>query len=75
MGFGANTFLLIEAKSEGINFSNADQIIDKYSIAINIYMMIINILVFGLLALYLDLIFPNEFGKKLHPLFCIPKFR
>lgn len=38
-------------------------------------MMIINIILFGGFALYLDLIFPNEFGKKLHPLFCIPYFR
>lgn len=37
--------------------------------------MLINITVFGFLSLYLDLIFPNEFGKKLHPLFCIPYYR
>lgn len=33
-------------------------------------MLIINIIVFAFLAFYFDQVFPNEFGKKRHPLFC-----
>jgi ATP-binding cassette subfamily A (ABC1) protein 3 len=34
-------------------------------------MTAVNIIIFGLLAVYLDQVIPNEFGKKRHPLFCI----
>ena len=37
-------------------------------------MHVINIVFYLLAALYLDLVFPNEWGKKKHPLFFIPYF-
>ena len=37
-------------------------------------MHILNIIFYTFAALYLDLVFPNEWGKKKHPLFFIPYF-
>lgn len=37
-------------------------------------MHILNILFYLFMSIYLDLVFPNEWGKKIHPLFCIPYF-
>lgn len=37
-------------------------------------MHIVNIVFYFFMAVYLDLVFPNEWGKKKHPLFCIPYF-
>jgi ATP-binding cassette subfamily A (ABC1) protein 3 len=34
-------------------------------------MITVNILIFTVLALYLDQVIPNEFGKKRHPLLCL----
>ena len=45
--------------------------IEKYQIIIQIYMTVINICVFVILGLYLDQVFPNEWGHKKHPLFFI----
>ena len=43
--------------------------VDFYSVGIQMYMTIINIIIFVILGLYLDQVFPNEFGRKKHPLF------
>lgn len=72
VNFGADTFLMSELKSEGINFSNIDEDVERFSIGTALLMIFINILVFGILAFYFDQVFPNEFGKKKHPLFCFP---
>jgi ATP-binding cassette subfamily A (ABC1) protein 3 len=32
-------------------------------------MLIINIIIYAIISIYLDLVFPNEFGNKKHPLF------
>jgi len=37
-------------------------------------MFILNIVFYIVMAIYLDLVFPNEWGKKKHPLFFIPYF-
>ena len=37
-------------------------------------MHVLNIIFYSLAASYLDLVFPNEWGKKKHPLFFIPYF-
>lgn len=69
--FACDAFLLVETNGYGINFDNASELVAKYSVGIYIYMTIINILVFVILGLYLDQVFPNEFGHKKHPLFFI----
>jgi ATP-binding cassette subfamily A (ABC1) protein 3 len=38
-------------------------------------MIAVNIIIFTMLALYLDQVIPNEFGKKRHPLLCLHRER
>ncbi|KAL4489354.1 hypothetical protein ABPG72_019009 [Tetrahymena utriculariae] len=66
-----DVFLISESSKKGIQWSNLNDEIDNYSVAINIYMNIINISIFIVLGLYFDQVFPNDFGKKRHPLFFI----
>lgn len=47
---------------------------ENYAVNIALSMHILNIIFYLLMSIYLDLVFPNEWGKKLHPLFCIPYF-
>ncbi|KRW99021.1 P-loop containing nucleoside triphosphate hydrolase [Pseudocohnilembus persalinus] len=72
VSFSSDSFLLLQSKGEGVSFGNIDEDIQNYSVGISLYMMAINAVVFCVLGIYFDLIFPNEFGKKLHPLFCFP---
>lgn len=48
--------------------------VENYSVNMALVMHILNIIFYLLMSIYLDLVFPNEWGKKLHPLFCIPYF-
>lgn len=48
--------------------------VENYAVNIALIMHILNILFYLIMSIYLDLVFPNEWGKKLHPLFCIPYF-
>jgi ATP-binding cassette, subfamily A (ABC1), member 3 len=76
MSFAMDTFLLVEVNGVGISFSTAQDLVDKYSISIYVYMAFINLFVFLILGWYLDQVFPNEWGHKRHPLFfleCILK--
>ncbi|EAR86885.2 ABC transporter family protein (macronuclear) [Tetrahymena thermophila SB210] len=66
-----DVYLLIESQQKGITWSNLDFQIENYSVLTNFYMNIINIIIFFVLSIYLDQVFPNEFGKKQHPLFFI----
>ncbi|KAL4478578.1 hypothetical protein ABPG74_006813 [Tetrahymena malaccensis] len=68
---GCDVFLISESSKKGIQWSTLNDEIDNYSVAINIYMNIINIFIFIILGLYFDQVFPNDFGKKRHPLFFI----
>ena len=72
--FALNLFLLVESNSVGITNKTVDMLVEKYSISIYIGMTIVNILFFLIFGLYLDQVFPNEFGKKKHPLFFIKCF-
>ncbi|KAL4488927.1 hypothetical protein ABPG72_005714 [Tetrahymena utriculariae] len=69
--FACDVYLLIEAQQKGITWSNLGQTIDNYSISINMGMNILNIFIFIILSIYFDQVFPNDFGKKQHPLFFI----
>ncbi|EAR81921.2 ABC transporter family protein (macronuclear) [Tetrahymena thermophila SB210] len=66
-----DVFLISESSKKGIQWSNLTEEIDNYSVFINIYMNLINIFIFIILGLYFDQVFPNDFGKKRHPLFFI----
>ena len=55
----------------GITYSNLSEIVNNYSISIYVGLSFVNIFFFLIFGLYLDQVFPNEFGKKKHPLFFI----
>lgn len=74
LSFAADTYLLVETDGYGISFNNASDLVNKYSVSIQIYMTILNIIVFLVLAFYLDQVFPNEWGHKRHPLFFLECF-
>jgi ATP-binding cassette, subfamily A (ABC1), member 3 len=71
VSFGADTFLFPETYSQGITWKNLGDQVNNYSVRIAILMTLANILIFTVLALYLDQVIPNEFGKKRHPLLCL----
>jgi ATP-binding cassette subfamily A (ABC1) protein 3 len=48
--------------------------VENYAVNMALVMHILNIIFYCIMSIYLDLVFPNEWGKKLHPLFCIPYF-
>ena len=48
--------------------------IDNYSMSMAYGMYIVNLITYIILALYLDQVFPNEWGNKKHPLFFLPCF-
>ena len=45
-------------------------VINNYTISTAVVALILNIIFWGLLSIYLDQVFPNEFGAKKHPCFC-----
>ena len=67
LSFALKLFLLVESESVGITNKTVGMIVGKYSISIYIGMTIVNILFFLIFGLYLDQVFPNEFGKKKTP--------
>lgn len=64
-----DNILLFEAEQVGMNFSNASNSYYNYRVSTCFYMLFLNLCLFTILGLYLDQVFPNEFGKKKHPLF------
>eukprot|EP00828_Plagiopyla_frontata_P010922 TRINITY_DN1596_c0_g1_i2.p2 TRINITY_DN1596_c0_g1~~TRINITY_DN1596_c0_g1_i2.p2 ORF type:complete len:320 (-),score=35.73 TRINITY_DN1596_c0_g1_i2:34-993(-) len=64
-----DNILMFEAEQVGVNFGNADQMYYNYRVSTCFYMLILNFFIFTIMGLYLDQVFPNEFGKKKHPLF------
>jgi len=64
-----NSFLQYESESVGVNFSNFGITVNEYNISFGFFMLIMNVFIYAILAIYLDLVFPNEFGNKKHPLF------
>lgn len=71
ISFSANVFLLVEGQQRGIDFSNADLKVDNFDVQTGMLMLLLNIFLFAIIGLYLDQVFPNEFGKKKRPLFFI----
>lgn len=53
----------------GITFDTVNLMVNNYKIQTYFIFEFIDLLIFILLALYLDQVFPNEFGQKKHPFF------
>ena len=45
--------------------------VDNYKLETFFAFEFINIIIFSIFSIYLDQVFPNEFGQKKHPLFFI----
>ncbi|KAL4488936.1 hypothetical protein ABPG72_005723 [Tetrahymena utriculariae] len=69
--YSCDVFLLVEGQEKGISWDNLTLLVNNYRISTNLWMDAINILIFLILSVYFGLVFPNDFGKKLHPLFFI----
>ncbi|CAK63380.1 unnamed protein product (macronuclear) [Paramecium tetraurelia] len=74
MSFAFDVMVLFEAQGRGVSMSSISTKVDNYAVNIALIMHLLNIFFYLILSIYLDLVFPNEWGKKLHPLFCIPYF-
>ncbi|EAR99563.1 ABC transporter family protein (macronuclear) [Tetrahymena thermophila SB210] len=70
----SNLILVLEANMDGIGFSNDDYEINNFDVQTQILMNLLNIAVFAILAVYLDQVIPNEFGRKRKPLFFLDCF-
>lgn len=66
-----NTMLSFQFNLQQITFSNYETEIGNYSVKTAYDFMVLNMFFWMFLALYLDQVFPNEFGQKKHPLFFI----
>jgi len=66
--------LSFETNKKEVNFSNYDIEINNYAISTAYTFVIINLIFWIIISLYLDQVFPNEFGQKKHPLFFIHYF-
>ena len=60
---------MFESEQVGMDFSNAGEEFYNYKVSTCYWMLLLNIVIFFILGVYLDQVFPNEFGKKKHPLF------
>jgi ATP-binding cassette subfamily A (ABC1) protein 3 len=69
MSFAFDVMIQFEGQGKGVDFDTVGTPILNYSVSICITMHILNILFYALIAIYLDQVFPNEWGKKKHPLF------
>jgi len=66
--------LYMQINNIAVTFSNMDIEIENYQIRFTFFLLIGHILFWSLATLYLDQVFPNEFGVQKHPLFFIPYF-
>ncbi|CAD8082367.1 unnamed protein product [Paramecium sonneborni] len=69
--FSFGVITLMESQGDGFDASSLTTTINNYSISIAWTWHMINIIVYLVLAIYLDQVFPNEWGVKKHPLFFI----
>ena len=52
-----------------MTWQNLNLVVQYYTLQTSYLFLLGNIVVFAVLAFYLDQVFPNEFGTKKHPLF------
>lgn len=55
-----------------MDFDALDLVVENYSLRECIYWLIGHLCFWSVSAMYLDQVFPNEFGHKKHPLFFLP---
>ncbi|KAL4429304.1 hypothetical protein ABPG74_002290 [Tetrahymena malaccensis] len=65
----ASHFAFFQSNGNKIDFSILGETFSNYQEGFTFISFFLNIFVFGILFLYLDQVFPNEFGSKKHPLF------
>lgn len=68
---GANMVLLESLNDFGFGFENISQPINFFKYGTFIAICIVEAILFFLLGIYLDQVWPTEIGIKKHPLFCI----
>jgi len=64
MAFASDVFLLVESEGVGITSSNLDRMVNNYNVGTSIGFNHLNVIIFLFLGMYLDQVFPNEFGQK-----------
>ena len=68
------SLLFLQVNNYSASSDTLDLEIESFSIGAGIIALICHLFIWAILALYLDQVFPNEFGVKKHPLFFIPGF-
>lgn len=68
---GANMVLLESINNFGFGFQNISQEINFFKFSTFIIICLVESLLFFLIGIYLDQVWPTEIGIKKHPLFCI----
>ena len=71
MSFSGNTILAFEALQVGLTSDNINEIYNGYSVSIAMGFLVIDFFIFFVLGIYLDQVWPSEFGVRKHPLFCL----
>lgn len=69
-----DNILLFENEKVGMDFSNVGLMYNNYQATTGIAFLVFNIVLWLTLGIYLDQVFPNEFGSKRHPLFFLDCF-
>lgn len=64
MSLSSDLFLEMEASENGVGFETAGVLFNNYTVTTAIAFFFVSSLIFGLLFLYFEQVFPNEFGKK-----------
>ena len=75
MSFSGNTILAFEAQEVGLTSDNINTLYGGYCVAIAMGFFIIDMLIFLLLGIYIDQVWPSAFGVRKHPLFCLRRSR
>ena len=70
-----NTLTTYESALIGVQFDNIGDIVDEFSFNIVLRAMFLDTILFILLGLYFDRVWPSRFGQRLKPWFCcLPSF-
>lgn len=72
---GANVFADWEGGLVGVQSDNTSTLTSNFSYTLTVVMLFVDALLYGLLALYFDLVLPSEYGTQLSPyFFLLPSF-
>ena len=71
MSLASDLFLELEATETGINFDTVSVMFNNYNVETAIVFFLISSVMFFVLFLYFEQVFPNEFGTKKSPFFFI----